>query len=455
MDGHHQREQGGAVAEADEATVRRAVTGAALGNAMEWFDFAVYSYLITSITAAIFPEFDPTVRLLSGFAVLAVPFVVRPFGGIVLGPLGDRFGRKRVLATTILLMSGSTVAIGLIPSYATIGVAAPILLVLARLVQGFSTGGEYGGAATFMAEYSPTRRRGFFGSFLEFGTLGGYVLGAGLATVFQLTLSEQDMVSWGWRIPFLLAAPLGLIGFYLRNRLDDTPAFQQCEQAGAVTSAPFKEVIANNWRQILNLMGIVVLLNVADYTLLTYMPTYLTQVLDIDATEALLLIIGVMVVLMLCMAPVGALSDRIGRKPLLITAAVGFLVLSYPAITVIGTGGVLGVAGGLLVLGLLLLCILATIGSTFPAMFATRNRYGVLRQGYSVSTALFGGTAPFVITALIASTGSTTVPAYYLMGAAVVAIIPILVMPETAQVPIHTHPTVVPGTNRRVPVTAR
>jgi MFS transporter, MHS family, proline/betaine transporter len=432
------------VEQPDERTVRRAVAGAAMGNAVEWFDYAIYSYLVTTIGLNFFPDADPTAQTLLTFSLIAIPFVLRPFGGILLGPLGDKFGRRRVLSFTIIMMSAATFLIGLIPSYATIGVAAPILLLLARLVQGFSTGGEYGGAATFIAEYAPDRKRGFYGSFLEFGTLAGYVLGASLATLVQLGLPEDALNSWGWRIPFLIAGPLGLIGFYLRNRLEDTPAFLHAQEAGETTRAPFTETMRSVWPQILNLIGFVILLNVAVYTLLTYMPTYLTQVLQISETESLLVIIGVMLGMMLIIAPVGALSDRIGRKPLLLGSAIGFLALSYPAISLIGMRDPLPVTLGMVILALLLVMLLGTIGSALPAMFPTRNRYGGFSIGYSTSTAVFGGTAPLIITALIDSTGDTAIPAYYLMGAAAVAIIPILLMPETARISI-SHPTEIPG----------
>ncbi len=443
-------EQAPVVEQADERTVRRAVAGAAMGNAVEWFDYAIYSYLVTTIGMNFFPDADPTAQTLLTFSLIAIPFVLRPFGGILLGPLGDKFGRKRVLAFTIIMMSAATFCIGLIPSYHVIGIGAPLLLLLARLVQGFSTGGEYGGAATFIAEYAPDRKRGFYGSFLEFGTLAGYVLGASLATAVQLGFSDEALNSWGWRIPFLVAGPLGLIGFYLRSRLEDTPAFRSCEKAGQTSTAPFKEVIQAVWPQILNLVGFVILLNVAVYTLLTYMPTYLTQVLEISETESLLVIIGVMLGMMAIISSVGALSDRIGRKPLLLGSAIGFLLLSYPAIALVGMRDPLPVTLGMVILALLLVMMLGTIGSALPAMFPTRNRYGGFSIGYSTSTAVFGGTAPLIITALIDGTGNTAIPAFYLMAAAAIAIVPILLMPETARISI-SHPTEVPG---REPVPA-
>jgi MHS family proline/betaine transporter-like MFS transporter len=440
------------VAQPDERVVRRAVAGAAMGNAVEWFDYAIYGYLATNIGANFFPSDNPTTTTMLTFAGIAIPFALRPLGGIVLGPLGDKFGRRKVLSLTILFMSGATFLIGLVPSHASIGIGAPLLLILLRLIQGFSTGGEYGGAATFIAEYAPDKRRGFYGSFLEFGTLGGFVLGASLATVFQLSLDDAAMNSWGWRIPFLLAAPLGFVGFYLRNKLEDTPAFQKLAH-GEIQKVPLGEMLAENWRQILNLIGIVILLNVADYLVLTYMQTYLTKVVGISDGEANLSMIGIMLVMMLLIAPVGTLSDRIGRKPVLLTSAVGYLLLSWPAYTLINMKSVLPVVAGIAILCLLLLLILGVIGSTFPAMFATKSRYGGMSIGYSVSTALFGGTAPIVVTKLIAVTGNNIVPAYYIMAAAVIAILPILLIPETARLSI-SHATEVPGTKAKAAATS-
>ena len=421
-----------------ESTVRRAVAASAMGNCIEWFDFGVYSAgaITATVGRVFFPTHSTSSAVLSSFAVLAVAFVVRPFGGFFFGPLGDKYGRQRVLATTIILMSLSTFVIGVLPTYTSIGVAAPILLVLARMVQGFSTGGEYGGAATFIAEYAPDKRRGFLGSWLEFGTLTGFVLGSGLVLIVNLSLSQSAMDSWGWRIPFLVALPLGLVGLYLRTKLEDTPAFQDMSKAGKVAQSPLKETVTQNWRMILNLIGIVLLLNVADYLLLTTMPTYFTDTLKINDNTSTLIIIAVEVIQMAIIIPLGALSDRIGRKPLMLTAAIGFLVLSWPCLKLMQSGSILWLFVGFLVVAILLVLILAVIGSTFPAMFPTRVRYGSFAIGYNISTSLFGGTCGVIVTALIKSTGNEDWPAYYLMAAALIAIIPIIKIPETSQVPM-------------------
>ncbi|MDV3256806.1 MAG: MFS transporter, partial [Sphingomonas sp.] len=202
-----------------KSTLRRAIAASAIGNATEWFDYGIYAYGVTYISAALFPG-EAERATLFALGTFAISFLVRPLGGLFWGPLGDRLGRKSVLALTILLMAGATVCVGLIPSYESIGFWAPLLLIILRMVQGFSTGGEYGGAATFMAEYSPDDRRGFYGSFLEVGTLAGYSLGALLMLGFSLVLGSEAMHDWGWRIPFLVAGPMGLVGMYLRSKME-------------------------------------------------------------------------------------------------------------------------------------------------------------------------------------------------------------------------------------------
>jgi MFS transporter, MHS family, proline/betaine transporter len=423
----------------DLATVRRAVVASAMGNAMEWFDYGVFTagVMTTIIGSTFFPGDQNAV--LKSLALVAIGFIVRPFGGAFFGPLGDKIGRQKVLALTIILMSGCTFLVGVLPSYASIGIAAPILLLLLRLIQGFSTGGEYGGAATFIAEYAPTKRRGFFGSFLEFGTLTGYVIGNGLVLIVLLVAGEDTMHAWAWRIPFLLALPFGLIGLYLRTKLEDTPTFRAMAKAGEKSEkAPLRETLVHNWRMILNLIGIVFLLNIADYMLLTTMPTYFTTDLHINDTTAQLIVIGVELVQMAVIAPIGRLSDRIGRKPILLTAAIGYIVVSYPAIKLMESGSIVALIIGFALVAFLLVLMLAVIGSTFPAMFPTRVRYGSFAIGYNVSTALFGGTCGVVVQALITATGNNDWPAYYLIFAGLVALIPIIRIPETAKVPIET-----------------
>ncbi|CAL9538432.1 Proline_betaine transporter [Streptomyces sp. enrichment culture] len=422
----------------DSALVRRAVKAAALGNAMEWFDFGVYSYIAVTLGKVFFPSGNPTAQLLSTFGAFAAAFLVRPLGGMVFGPLGDRVGRQKVLALTMIMMAAGTFAIGLIPSYATIGVWAPVLLLAARLVQGFSTGGEYAGASTFIAEYAPDKRRGFLGSWLEFGTLAGYVGGAGLVTLMTALLPADDLTSWGWRIPFLIAGPMGLIGLYLRMRLEETPAFaaQVAKAESERPKVPLREMIAGQWKALLLCVGLVLVFNVTDYMLLSYMPSYLTSELGYDETHGLLVVLGVMVLMMVVQPFAGALTDRVGRRPVIAAGCAGFLLLSVPALLLIREGSLLAVGLGMAALGLLLVCFTSAMPAALPALFPTRVRYGSLSIGFNVSVSLFGGTTPLVVTALIGATGNLMMPAYYMMAAAVVGGVAVWFMSESAGRPL-------------------
>ena len=375
--------------------LNRAIAAWAIGNATEWFDYGIYAYGVVYISAALFPGSTSEATLFA-LATFAISFLVRPLGGLFWGPLGDRYGRKTVLALTILLMAGATLCIGLIPSYATIGFWAPSLLILLRLIQGFSTGGEYGGAATFMAEYAPDHRRGFYGSFLEVGTLAGFSLGALLMLGCALLLGDDTMHAWGWRLPFLVAAPLGLAGLYLRSQIEDTPVFK--ELAAKADRKPGKspalhDLFRNYWRPLVLVRMVVVARNVRNHTLLSYMPTYLQVRLDLSTTQALYVPIIGMLFMMLFIPIGGALSDRFGRKPMWWISLVGLFLLAVPLYHLMGTG-LWGAIIGFVLLGLLYVPQLATISATFPAMFPTPVRFAGLAISYNISTSLFGGTAP-------------------------------------------------------------
>src|ERR1700754_589749 len=225
----------------EPSVVRSAVRGASIGNTVEWFDFAIYGFLATYIAEQFFPSGDKTAALLSTFAVFAAAFFMRPLGGFFFGPLADRIGRQRVLAIVILLMSASTFAIGLVPSYDSIGVAAPLILLLLRCLQGFSAGGEYGSGACYLAEYAPDKHRGFVVSFLVWSVVVGFLLGSLTVTGLEAVLADSTMDVYGWRIPFLIAGVLGVVGLYIRLRLGDTPDFEALREKGEVSTSPLKE----------------------------------------------------------------------------------------------------------------------------------------------------------------------------------------------------------------------
>ena len=422
----------------EEPKVRRAVAAAAIGNTMEWFDFGVFSYITVVISRVFFPSSSPTAQLLSTFATFAVAFLVRPLGGFFFGPLGDRIGRRKVLAITMVTMAAGTFAIGLIPSYASIGIGAPILLLVARLVQGFSTGGEYGGATTFVAEFSPDRRRGFMGSWLEFGTLVGYSLGAAVVTVLTITLPEDALLSWGWRIPFLLGGPLGLIGLYLRFRLEETPAFQQTGESDDSGDEEnprntFREIFVDSWRPLLVCIGLVLVFNVTNYMLTAYMPTYLTVVLGFSHPQSLVLVLAVLLLVIGLVVRLGWRSDQWGRLPIVTLGSAALIVLAVPMFLLMSLGHWWSVFLGVLVLGLILVCFSGTLPSTIPALFRTPVRYGGVSIGFNIAVALFGGTTPLISEALIGSTGSTIAPAFLLVFAGAVGLVAVLFTRESAR----------------------
>ncbi|MCW1431683.1 MFS transporter [Novosphingobium sp. JCM 18896] len=415
------------------ATLHRAIAASALGNATEWFDYGIYAYGVTYLSGALFPGTTEKATLFA-LATFAISFLIRPLGGLFWGPLGDRYGRKTVLSLTIVIMSAATLAIGLVPSYASIGFWSPVLLVLLRLVQGFSTGGEYGGAATFMAEYAPDERRGFYGSFLEVGTLAGFSLGALLMLGCSMVLGEPEMQAWGWRLPFLVAAPLGLAGLYLRSRIEDTPVFREIEAIGAKERGHLRELrdLLRRFRAPLIVLGmLVVALNVVNYTLLSYMPTYLQLRLGLTPEQALYVPIVGMLFMIPFLPAAGALSDRFGRKPLWWASLAGLLVMAIPAYELMATG-IAGAVGGFVLLGLLYVPQLATISSTFPAMFPTHVRFAGVAIAYNVSTSLFGGTAPVINSWAIGETGDILIPAYAMMAACTVGLAAMPFLVETA-----------------------
>ena len=412
--------------------LRKAIGASAMGNATEWYDYGVYAATATYLTQAFFPGDLGTVGTMLGFAV---SFALRPLGGMVWGPIGDRIGRKAVLAMTILLISIATALIGVLPTHAVVGVWAPILLIALRVVQGFSTGGEYGGAATFMAEYAPDAKRGRYGSFLEFGTLAGFVMGTAFVLVLELSLTADQMQTWGWRIPFFFALPLGLVGLYLRNQMEDTPVFREIEQKGEVAGTAwsrFVDLLRDYRRPIIIMFGMVIALNVANYTLLAYLPTYLKNTIGLEGNDSTVTMLVGQLVMMALIPFVGRLSDRTGRKPMWWGSLIGLFVFALPMFWLMGKGFVWAIIG-FVVLGVLYIPQLATISATFPAMFPTQVRYAGFAISYNVATAAFGGTAPLVNDAVVENnSGWDLFPAGYMMIACAIGMVSMIFLRETA-----------------------
>lgn len=418
----------------DLSTLRKVIMAAAIGNFIEWFDFAIYGFLATILTQEFFPSDNMTTGLLKTFAVFAVGFALRPIGGIVFGMVGDRVGRKQTLSFTILLMAAATALIGLLPTHATIGVWAPVLLTILRCAQAFSAGGEYAGACAYVMEHAPHRRRGFFGSFIPVTTFSTFAFAAVFAYLLELALSPEAMTSWGWRVPFLVAAPVGLVGLYLRLNLDETPAFRALQQEHEVSHAPVMETIRSQLTRILRLGAFISVTGLSFYTFTTYFATYLRVVGDLTRPTSLLVVVLALLFAAALCPVAGLYTDLVGRRKTILCIGVFLIVAIYPAFALGGTGYVPAV-----LLGVALLAVGAVFSGvvTVPLLsevFPTRNRYTASALTYNLAYTIFGGTAPFAATWLISATGQNMAPAFYLAVISLLAMIGGLLLRETNQV---------------------
>jgi MHS family proline/betaine transporter-like MFS transporter len=423
-------------AHAEAATAKKAVTAGAIGNFVEWYDYSVYGFFATVIASQFFPSEDRVASLLATFAVFAVAFFMRPVGAFVFGHYGDTIGRRNTLAAAIIMMGVATLMIGVLPSYAQIGVLAPILLVVARLLQGFSAGGEWSGSAAFMVEYAPENKRGLYGSWQQVSIVAGLLVGSGMGGLLGTVLSEDALNAWGWRIPFILGMVVALVGLYLRLRVEDTPAFRIIEEKEEITEAPVKESFTAHWRESLTAIGFTVAWTVAYYILLTYMPTYVSETLGIPLTQALLSNAIGLVVLMALIPFTAALSDRIGRKPLLIAFSALIALFTYPLFLLASTQVLAFIVLAQVLFGVIISLFSGPGPAALVEMFPTNVRYTALGVSYNIAVAAFGGTAPFIATYLISRTGSNFSPGFYLIAAAVVTLIVVSTMKETYREPL-------------------
>ena len=413
--------------------LRRAATASFIGNFIEWFDYASYGYLATVIGLAFFPEADKSVQLMSTFAVFAMSFILRPVGAVVWGAWGDRWGRRWALSWSILIMSGSTFFIGLLPTYSAIGIAGAIGLLLLRMIQGFSASGEYAGAGTFLAEYAPPSRRGIYTSLVPASTACGLLAGSLMVTGAFWLLPDDAMNTWGWRIPFLLAGPLGLIGRYIRVHLEDSPAYQEMraempqEEKSESWSEPLRLLLREHLHDTHITFGVSCLNAVAFYMLLSYMPTYVHEELGFSQDTATLATSAMLVVYIISIFIMGHLSDSFGRRRMLIAACVAFIVLTIPLFVVMtkATGMLLVVILCQVVFAIILTANDGTLATFLAESFPTNVRYSGFALSFNGANALLGGTTPFIVTWLIKVTGSPLAPAVYLTVVALIAMVAI------------------------------
>ncbi|MCS5480858.1 MFS transporter [Corynebacterium sp. YIM 101645] len=417
--------------EISQKGLRRNVFAGAIGVLVHWFDWAIYAYLATTISHVFFPQQSDSAALLSVFAVFAVAFFVRPLGSLIFGHLGDTLGRKKTLSLVIIMMAAGTLMLGLIPSYETIGIWAPVLLVIARIIQGIAAGGEFGSAAAFLAEYSPPKKRGFGCSWIEFGSVLGFLLASVVVAGMHATVSTESIEAGVWRIPFLLTVPLAAVGLYIRLKIEDTPEYKALQEMETVSSAPIAEVFRNNKTQFFQTIGIEIFMNCTFYVVLVYLITYQESMVGMSAGQAATLSTVASLTAIAIIPGAGILSDRIGRKPVLITAGILLVSLAWPLFTYMNVGT--PIAGFISTFGLaaILSLILGTHASTVAELFPTRTRQSGLSMAYSIAGAFFAGTLPYLNTWLIGATDNHMIPAYTLMVVGAVGLVTLSTMPET------------------------
>ncbi|KUE90063.1 MFS transporter [Cupriavidus necator] len=400
---------------------RRAIIATVIGNGLEWFDFTVYSFFAVIIAKLFFPTGDDLSSLLLAVATFGVGFFMRPVGGIVLGIYADRVGRKAALSLTILLMALGTTLIGIAPTYDQIGLFAPLLIVVARLMQGFSAGGEMGGATAFLTEYAPARQRAYYSSWIQASIGVAVLLGAAVGTFVTSSLSTEALNSWGWRLPFLLGIVIGPVGYYIRHHLDETPTFRDNAERA---DSPLKEIVQAYPRETLASFSMVILWTVCTYVLLFYMPTYAVKVLKVPQADGFIAGMAGGSAIMVFAPLVGLLADRIGRRVLLSGSALLILVLAWPMFAYINHApGLASLLVFQLVFGVLIATYTGPILAAFSELFPARVLSTGLSVAYNFAVTIFGGFASFIITWLIATTGSSMAPAIYVMIAAAISLV--------------------------------
>jgi len=421
---------------------RRHLRAAIMGNVLEWYDFIIYAFLAKTIAVKFFPDEDETAGLLNTFAAFGVGFLARPLGAAIIGRIGDTRGRKTALITTIFGMAAGTVGIGLLPTYDSVGVWAPVLLVTMRIIQGLAAGGEWGGATAFIVESAPESRRGFYGSIGQASIAASNLLASLVVASVGFWLSAAVMADWGWRVPFLLGGVLFALGLWMRSNIEETPAFRQVQANSAVGSAVTRrnndtDDTGGEPNAALIMMakafGFTIVWTVVYYVMLSYIVTFLQLHAGLKEQEALWANSAALVVLVATTPLFGLLSDRIGRKPLLLACCAAFVILPYPVFSLMLTQpSVYGVTAAMMLINLFIAAFSGAGPAALSELFPTQRRTLLMSVGYSVSVAIFGGFAPYISTWLIKVTGSPISPSFYLMAAGLVSGLVIMQFRETA-----------------------
>ena len=409
----------------DNKESRKVLIASLVGSSIEWFDYFLYGTVAALVfNQAFFPSDDPTIGTLLAYATFALSFFIRPLGGIIFSHIGDRIGRKRTLVLTLSFMGGATVLMGVLPTYDSIGIAAPILLIVLRLLQGIGLGGEWGGALLLAVEYAPKNRRGFFGSIPQMGVTIGMLLGT-LSLSIMTLLPDEAFMTWGWRVPFILSALLVIFGLWIRKGIDETPAFKKSQEKGEIAKVPFLETMRTHWKEVLIAVGAKVVETAPFYIFGTFIVSYATVQLGFSRTITLNAVTIATVVTTLLIPIMGNLSDKIGRKKLYVGGSILMILYAFPYFWMLDqrTGFFL-ILATVLGLGVIWAPITAVLGTMFSEIFKTNVRYTGISLGYQIGAAVAGGTAPLVATALLNAYNNSYVPvALYIILASVISLI--------------------------------
>jgi MFS transporter, MHS family, proline/betaine transporter len=403
--------------------MKKIILSSMIGNGLEWYEYALYAYVVTIISRLFFPAGDESAHLLATLGIFAVGFVARPFGGILFGIIGDRYGRRAALVASIFLMAIPTGLIGLLPTFAQVGIAAPILLIILRILQGLSLGGEFSGSMTFLVEHSPSNKRGLIGALSLASLIVGFLLGSLLATLINALVGEAAFESWGWRIPFLLGVPIGLVGYYIRHHCAESPTYIFAKEQGTLSETPIRDAITQEHWHILQSIGIFISVTMPFYLVSAFFMTFTEHTLGRSREEALMLNTLNMLILLVLSLFSAWLTDRIGRKRILVVTAIAYLIFTYPMMQLMLRPELSWIILGQALFSIIVAIYIGPIPAILVEMFPTRVRYSAMALSYNICAALFGGTAPMVNQWLITTTGNKLAMAWYVVACAAVSLV--------------------------------
>lgn len=424
----------------DQSSIKKVVAAGMIGNGLEWYDYALYGHFATLISSHFFPSDNPDnqyLSLIATFGVFAAGFIMRPLGAVLFGYIGDAYGRRSALAISILLMAFPTAMIGLLPTYAQIGIWAPLLLTLFRLLQGLALGGEFSGSITYVVEHAPAGKRGIIGGTSLVSMMIGILLGAFVGTAFSKGLSPEDFQSWGWRVPFVIGLVIGLIGFYIRSFLDESPAYKKAKERSALSDTPVRDTLRSHGGTLLMTIMIYIGVTAPFYVYTVFMNTYMSKILSYSFSDSMLVTTVSMLLVTLLIPVAAGISDRIGRKPVMVFSALAYMLLSYPIFMLIESGSLAYAQLGMIMYGIVLTFYIAPVPAMLVEVFPTRVRYTGMALACNISAAVFGGTTPMIVTSLIQATGNPSVVAFYVMASLALSLVALYFYKETYKANIH------------------